>query len=180
MEKMKGAWQIMSFKLSVYQLWNKGRNGIKLNSYFSFRKTWYFFFFWRMVATAVLVCFEKHSLLIEEPFMLKSPTYLMLVGLRWCNLWLCHGSPCHSLKYTGKLPLPVLTVALLCELGNRASIPVGFAAPAAFHKALRAGKHQGLLQLCPQPSEQVIVNNLIDFFFPCLLWIICEQMVIMN
>lgn len=128
----------------------EGYNEIKLDGYPLFRKT---------------CVFWKAFTAYRRTFYAQSTNLLMLISLWSYSLWLCHGSPCHSLKYIGKLLLPVLTAALCCELGNRASIPVDFAAPAVLHRLLRAVKHQGLLQLCPQPGEQFIVNNSIGFFF---------------
>lgn len=55
----------------------------------------------------------------------------------------------------GKLPLAVLTVALHCELGNRASIPADFAASAVLHKVLGAGKHAGAAATVPATWQTI-------------------------
>lgn len=60
-----------------------------------------------------------------------------------------------SLKYVGKLPLAVLAVALRWELGNRASIPVGFAASAAFDKVFKAGKHGRAAAAVAEPGKKI-------------------------
>lgn len=69
----------------------------------------------------------------------------------------------------GKLPLAVLTVALRCELGNRASIPADLAASAAFHKALGAGKHARAAVTVPTTWQTIHSKQPIRLFFPCLL-----------
>ena len=70
------------------------------------------------------------------------------------------------MKYVEKLPLAVLTVALHCELGNRASIPVDFAAPAAFHRARGAGKHARTAATVPATWQTIHSKQSIRLFFP--------------
>lgn len=121
--------------------------------------------------------------------MIKWPTYLMLVDPWKHNLEFCHGS-----QWLTALLLSEIWVGVSAGCNYIRPLPLLRVMEQSIHpfstSALRPWLHftvcleqanvQGLLQLCPQPGMLFIVNNLLGFFFSCLLWIICEQMVIVT